>query len=191
MKDFDPTRVEIVDIDKVRPNGWNPKLKDTAEYHKVVESIQVNGFKLPIMVREVEDGYEICDGEQRWTAAKELGFEKVYIYNLGNIPEEEAQGITIWMEENVPMSDLLLAPLVVELNDLGMQMPYDEGEVDNYKSMLNFEFVEDDRPTLTVKCTPEQYENITGKIKERMNENSMTEEQALVDLVKKGIVRYE
>lgn len=191
MKDFDPTRVEIVDINKVRPNGWNPKLKDTAEYHKVVESLQVNGFKLPIMVREVDDGYEICDGEQRWTAAKELGFEKIYIYNLGNISEEEAQGITIWMEENVPMSDLLLAPLIVELNELNMQMPYDEDEVNDYKNMLSFDFVEDNRPSLTVKCTPGQYENITGTIKKYMGENNMTEEQALVDLVKKGTVRYE
>ena len=80
-KDFDPSRILKVPIDKVEPNDYNPKKKDTPEYKKVVESLRVNGLKQPIFVREVDgnDNYVIVDGEQRWTAAKELGYKDIYI----------------------------------------------------------------------------------------------------------------
>ena len=54
MKDFDPDNIKIVGIDEVKPNSWNPKLENTPEFQKIVESIQVNGFKSPIIVRETE-----------------------------------------------------------------------------------------------------------------------------------------
>ena len=95
MKDFDPTKILKVQIDKVEPNDYNPKEKDTPEYRNVVKSIQLNGLKQPIFVREVDgnDNFVIVDGEQRWTAANELGYKEIYIYNLGKISEEEANKI--------------------------------------------------------------------------------------------------
>jgi len=193
MRDFNPDNIQIVGIDEVRPNGWNPKLENTPEYQKIVESIQVNGFKSPIIVREVEgeDGYEICDGCQRWNAAKQLGFDKIYIYNLGKISESEAKSITIWMETQVKFDELQLAPLVAELNDLQMTMPYTEDEVQDYINMLHFDFEGDGKISLSVKCTPEQFD----KIKECLNvytyNNEVEEDKALVEMVKLGVKRYE
>lgn len=191
MRDFDPTNIQIVEIDKVRPNDWNPKLENTPEYQKIVESIEVNGFKQPIIVREVEDGYEICDGCQRWTAAKQLGFDKIYIYNLGDISEEEAKSITIWMEQQVPFSEMELAPIVAELSDLKIQTPYSEDEVEDFVNMLNFDFVEDGKETLSVKCTPEQFDNIKEAINVYVYNHEVEEDVALVEMVKLGVKRYE
>ena len=132
MKDFDPDNIKIVGIDEVKPNSWNPKLENTPEFQKIVESIQVNGFKSPIIVRETDEGYEICDGQQRWTAAKQLGFDKIYIYNLGKISEAEAKSVTLWMETQVKFNEIELAPLVAELNDLKIDIPYSEDEVQDY-----------------------------------------------------------
>ena len=191
MRDFDPTNIQIVEIDKVRPNDWNPKLENTPEYQKIVESIEVNGFKQPIIVREVEDGYEICDGCQRWTAAKQLGFDKIYIYNLGNIPEEEAKSITIWMEQQVPFDEMELAPIVAELSDLKIQTPYSEDEVEDFVNMLNFDFVGDGKETLSVKCTPEQFDKIKEAINVYVYNHEVEEDVALVEMVKLGAKRYE
>ena len=191
MKDFDPDNIKIVEIDKVKPNSWNPKLENTPEYQKIVESIEVNGFKQPIIVREIDDGYEICDGVQRWTAAKQLGFDKIYIYNLGNIPEEKAKSITIWMEQQVPFNEIELAPIVAELSDLKIQMPYSDDEVEDFVNMLNFDFVGDGKETLSIKCTPEQFDNIKEALNIYGHNHDLEEDVALVEMVKLGVKRYE
>lgn len=193
MKDFDPDNIQIVNIDEVRPNTWNPKLENTPEFQKIVESIEVNGFKSPIIVRQVEgeDGYEICDGCQRWTAAKQLGFEKIYIYNLGNISDEEAKSVTIWMEQQVKFNELQLAPLVVELSDLKIQVPYSDDEVQDFANMLSFDFIGDGKETLSVKCTPEQLDKIKEALNVYCHHNDVEEDVALVEMVKLGGKRYE
>ena len=193
MKDFDPDKIQIVPIDEVRPNSWNPKLENTPEFQKIVESIQVNGFKSPIIVREVEGqaGYEICDGQQRWTAAKQLGFDKIYIYNLGFVPEEEAKSVTVWMETQVKFNELELAPLVAELNDLKMDMPYTEEEVQDFVNMLHFDFVGDGKVSLSVKCTPEQFDHIKEMLNVYGYNHDTEEETSLVELVTAGKVKYE
>ena len=117
-KDFDPSKIIKVPIDKVEPNDYNPKEKNTKEYKNVVESIRRNGLKQPIFVREVDgnEKYVVVDGEQRLTAANELGYTEIYVYNLGKISEEEAKALTIWFEVQVPFSEVELAPIVVELH---------------------------------------------------------------------------
>ena len=191
MKDFDPENIRVVGIDEVRPNSWNPKLENTPEYQKIVESIQVNGFKSPIIVREVEEGYEICDGCQRWNAAKQLGFDKIYIYNLGKVSESEAKSITIWMETQVKFDELQLAPLVAELNDLQITMPYTEEEVQDFVNMLHFDFEGDGKINLSVKCTPEQFDKIKECLNVYIYNNEVEEDEALVEMVKQGVKRYE
>lgn len=193
MKDFDPDNIQIVGIDEVRPNTWNPKLPNTPEYQKVVESIQVNGFKSPIIVRQVEgeDGYEICDGQQRWTAAKQLGFDKIYIYNLGYIPEEEAKTVTVWMETQVKFNEIELAPLVAELSDLEMTIPYSEEEVQDFVNMLHFDFEGDGKINLSVKCTPEQYDHIREMLNVYIYNHEVEESTALVEMVNEGVKKYE
>ena len=193
MKDFNPDNIQIVNIDEVRPNTWNPKIENTPEYQKIVESIQVNGFKSPIIVRQVdgEEGYEICDGCQRWTAAKQLGFDKIYIYNLGFISEAESKSITIWMEQQVKFDEIKLAPLVAELNDLKMDMPYLEDEVQDFINMLHFDFEGDGKINLSVKCTPEQFDKIKECLNVYIYNNEVEEDKALVEMVKQGVKRYE
>ena len=191
MKDFDPDNIKIVGIDEVKPNSWNPKLGNTPEFQKIVESIQVNGFKSPIIVRETDEGYEICDGQQRWTAAKQLGFDKIYIYNLGKISEAEAKSVTLWMETQVKFNEIELAPLVAELNDLKIDIPYSEDEVQDYINMLHFDFEGDGKINLSVKCTPDQLDHIKQMLNVYVYNHEVEEAQALVEMVKSGGNRYE
>ena len=204
-KDFDPSKIIKVPIDKVEPNDYNPKEKNTKEYKNVVESIRRNGFKQPIFVREEEgnDNYVIVDGEQRWTAANELGYKDIYIYNLGNISEEEAKALTIWFEVQVPFSEVELAPIVVELNKLDIQLPYTDEEIVTFEKMTQFDFdaaynedvpqgadMDDDMKTLNIKMTPEQFKTVDGAIKYIVEHEEVSEGRALELLCANGLTGY-
>lgn len=122
----------IVDINEVAFNPWNPKVKRSKEYEKVYKSVETNGLSMPIVVREIDDDdfkYQVLDGEQRLTAALDLGFDKIWIVNLGKISDDEAKAKTIWMEMAVPFEQEALGKLLVELQDK-VELPYDIDEIE-------------------------------------------------------------
>lgn len=123
---------KFVPIEEIRMNDWNPKTKRSEEYYKVKQSIEVNGQVMPVVVRNAKSKdfkYEILDGEQRYTAMVDLGFDEVWIVNLGDVPDNEAKSTTIWMEQAVPFDDNLLGELLVELKG-SVELPYTEEEID-------------------------------------------------------------
>lgn len=138
--EYDVSKLAILPIDSIKPNSWNPKDKDTKEYTQVVRSLELHGFRQPILVREVGDSFEIVDGEQRHTAAKELGYTEVPVYNLGKISDTEAKAGTIWMEIAVPFNEIDLSHLVVELDELDIDLPYTEAQIQDFKNMSEFNF---------------------------------------------------
>lgn len=204
-KDFDPSKIIKVPIDKVEPNDYNPKEKNTKEYKNVVESIRRNGLKQPIFVREVDgnEKYVVVDGEQRLTAANELGYTEIYVYNLGKISEEEAKALTIWFEVQVPFSEVELAPIVVELNKLDITLPYTDEEIVTFEKMTQFDFdtayneggpqndeLDDEMKTLNIKMTPEQFETVDGAIKYIVEHEEVSEGRALELLCANGLTGY-
>lgn len=196
-KDFDPEKVARVSIDSVVPNGYNPKVKGSEEYRQVKHSLEVNGLIQPIFVRESDDNdkYIIVDGEQRYTAALELGYKEIYIYNLGNIPEEEAKALTIWFEVQVPFDEMQLAPLVVELVDNNIELPYNDDLVFAFRDLAEFnldEALEEHEKTyereddglveLAVRMTDGQYEAVEKAIHEVQEAHDISMGAALVYL---------
>ncbi len=198
-KDFNPENIKRVSIDLVHPNGYNPKAENTKEYYDVLESLKQNGLMSFIFVREVdgEDGYEIVDGEHRYLAAKELGYEEIYIYNLGKISIEEAKALTLWFEVQVPFDNVELAPIVVELSKLDIKLPYSEEQIDKFAELQKFDFDElgDDEPVeeeegfsnLALRLTQEQFMFIDGRIKEVMKDEGVSEGRALELIVADGV----
>lgn len=204
-KDFDPSKIIKVPIDKVEPNDYNPKEKNTKEYKNVVESIRRNGLKQPIFVREVDgnEKYVVVDGEQRLTAANELDYTEIYVYNLGKISEEEAKALTIWFEVQVPFSEVELAPIVVELNKLDITLPYTDEEIVTFEKMTQFDFdtayneegpqtdeLDDEMKTLNIKMTPEQFETVDGAMKYIMEQEDVSAGRALELLCANGLTGY-
>src|SRR3712207_6558117 len=67
-----------VDIDVLRPNKFQPRTHiDDERIEELARSIRGNGIIQPIVVRQVEQGYEIIAGERRWRAAQRAGLMKV------------------------------------------------------------------------------------------------------------------
>jgi hypothetical protein len=138
---FDTGQIKTVDIDQVRPNTWNPKDRETEEYKTIKRGIELKGLRQPIFVRQ-NDGYEIVDGEQRWSACTELGYKRILIYDLGEISKKEAQELTLWFEQKVPFNEIDLAHLLADMVKSGekLEIPFDEVALENYLKMAEFDF---------------------------------------------------
>ena len=188
--EYNKDKLVILPIDSIKANKWNPKNKDTKEYKQVVRSLELHGFRQPILVRESDDGkYEILDGEQRYTAAKELAYTDVPVYNLGKISDTEAKAATIWMEVQVPFNEIDLSHLVVELDSLDVALPYSEVEIEDFKNMAQFNFDDlgdgepqdglDDIKTFKVVLGAEAHKIVTKAIDKIKEDNDCGEARAL------------
>lgn len=93
----------------------------------------------------------------------------------------------------VPFETIALAHLVAELDNLGMELPYTEAEIAEFKAMaeFNFEQYSDERPeeeeqgfkTLTIKMTDEQYEIIRSGIDNVIEHNDNCSEARALELI--------
>lgn len=205
LANYDPKNIKKVKIDEVEVNDYNPKAKETKEYQNVVKSLRINGLQQPIMVRELNGKYIIVDGEQRYTAAKELGFEEIYIYNFGEISDEDAKATTIWMEVQVPFDQIDLAPIALELHEQGFELPFTDLQLDDFKHIAEFDFdsyvaednlpVKDDNSEKTyqikIKLSKEQLDEINEAIKAMVEGENIGEAHALELLVAMGYEKYQ
>lgn len=177
----------IVDINEVCFNPWNPKIKRSKEYEKVKESVKLNGLGMPIVVREIEDDnykYQVLDGEQRLTAALDLGYDKVWIVNLGQVSDEEAKSKTLWYEMAVPFDKEQLGNLLVDLVGK-VELPYADNEIEvitgislNAEDDEDFEDDFEEKSNFTkfsVSMIKEWTNNLKSKIKQIQNDFDCSE----------------
>lgn len=189
---FDPKKLLKVKIDQVTPNPWNPKQKNTKEYENVKKSVEQKGLRAPVVVRELEPGvFEIIDGEQRFTSAKELGYKELYVYNEGTMDEAEAKSLTIWYQQQVPFDQVELADLVVELHNLEIELPFTAVEIKDFEEMSSFDFdqyqkVEDDGSddtpdvkTVHIVMQADKYEIVMQALTSIKEENDCDDARAL------------
>jgi ParB family chromosome partitioning protein len=93
-----------VDTDLLRPNRFQPRTTlDEGRVEELARSIRANGIIQPIVVREVEGGYEIVAGERRWRASQRAGMLKVPVV-VRNIPEDRL--LAAALIENIQREDL-------------------------------------------------------------------------------------
>lgn len=92
-----PEGVLTASVDSIEPNDWNPNRQSDFMYQREMASIQKFGFIDPVTVRKHprrRGMLQIIDGEHRWRAGKELGFEAIPITNLGAISDSQAKALT-------------------------------------------------------------------------------------------------
>ena len=65
-------------IAAVRPNSYQPRTHfDDGSLDSLTDSVRELGVLQPILVREVDGGYELIAGERRWRAARRAGLATV------------------------------------------------------------------------------------------------------------------
>ncbi|WP_108663860.1 ParB/RepB/Spo0J family partition protein [Acuticoccus kandeliae] len=97
----DPRRLPI---ESLRPNPANPRRSFHDEpLDELTQSIKERGVMQPLLVRRVDDHYEIIAGERRWRAAQRAGLYEVPVI-VRNVSAGEALELAII--ENVQRTDL-------------------------------------------------------------------------------------
>lgn len=184
-------QIKRVPIDDVIPNTWNPKEKQSAKVKDIERSIKKHGFKQPVQTRNhpTQAGkHEIIDGEQRWTAMKNLGATEIYIYDNGDVDDADAKSETIWWQVQVPFEVVPLAKLVNELAAMKMEMPYNAKEIAEFKEMAEFKYNEGeggdgetnpDLKTFKVVLGTEAYDVLQEALTQIKEENDCNDSRAI------------
>ena len=93
-----------IPIDEIIPNRFQPRLNfDDQGLEELASSIKQHGIIQPLVLRRVEDKYEIIAGERRFKAAQLAGLSKVPAV-IANIDDNKSAEVAI--VENVQRRDL-------------------------------------------------------------------------------------
>lgn len=91
-------------IGQLRPGKYQPRTKmDEATIGELAESIRAQGVLQPILVRTLDDGFEIIAGERRWRAAQAAGLREVPVV-VRNVDDSAA--LAMALIENIQRENL-------------------------------------------------------------------------------------
>lgn len=100
----DNEEIKMVDVDKIKPNTYQPRKKfDTDSIKELADSINNYGVIQPLTVRPSGDNYELIAGERRLRASKFLGLNKVPVV-IKHLSDRETAEISL--VENLQRKDL-------------------------------------------------------------------------------------
>lgn len=73
-----PDTIKEIELDKIRPSKLNPRLEvNIARLSELAESIKEVGLLEPIIVRPVNDEFEVVVGERRYRASQQAGLKAI------------------------------------------------------------------------------------------------------------------
>ncbi len=101
---FGARTIQEIDIDSIKVNPFQPRTQiDEEGLEDLANSIRVHGVLQPLLVRKMEEGFELIAGERRWRAAKRAGLSTVPV--IVEEVEEESK-LEIALVENLQREDL-------------------------------------------------------------------------------------
>ena len=117
------SRLKDIPLQQIHPNPGQPRQRiDDEALASLADSIRERGVLQPVIVRPVEDGFELVAGERRWRAAQLAG--EATIPALVDNDLDEAGSLELALIENVVREDLTAIEqartMTVLLDDLRM-----------------------------------------------------------------------
>ena len=137
------TEQKLVLLIYIEKNTWNPNVQEEKTYKKLIQSIKENGFTCPILVREInENTYQIIDGEHRWRACIELGYEVMKCEIIKEVDEAMAKMLTIALNNIRGQDDILKRAEILKILNEGQLslLPWDEKELQNQLDLVKFDW---------------------------------------------------
>jgi len=113
---------EIVSMDALLPNTYNPNRMPRAQMALLKDCIIKYGFLFPIIVTwdKEEKKYRIIDGYHRYEILKTIGAKEVSIIDM-KIPYHDAVQLTVLMNRIKGLHQVeLMSDLVLNLENLGL-----------------------------------------------------------------------
>lgn len=104
QRDSEPKSTTKISIKDIVPNPHQPRLKfEENALKSLMESIKQHGLVQPIVVRKVDNKYELVAGERRWRACKMLKLSEIEAIVKDYSTEETSE---IALVENLQRQDL-------------------------------------------------------------------------------------
>jgi len=76
--DYEQKELQQIPIKKIRPNPFQPRKDfEPDKLAELMQSIKTYGLLQPVIVRMVQDGYELVAGERRLRACRQLGWTEI------------------------------------------------------------------------------------------------------------------
>ena len=93
-----------VPIEQIRRGKYQPRIHIRPEaLQELADSIRAQGLVQPVVLRPVDDGYELIAGERRWRAAQMAGLHEIPAV-IRDIPDQAAAAMALI--ENIQREDL-------------------------------------------------------------------------------------
>jgi ParB family transcriptional regulator, chromosome partitioning protein len=137
-----------VDIDRLSPNQFQPRASaDDTKLEELAQSITSHGVIQPIVVRKIDDRFQIIAGERRWRAAKRAGLMRVPVVVKDVAPGREQSVLEMALVENLQREDLnpidealayrrLADDFQLKQEDIASAVGKDRASVANYLRLL-------------------------------------------------------
>ncbi len=152
-----------LEVEKIRTNPLQPRGSfNQDKLTELADSIREKGIIQPIIVRKIDEGYEIIAGERRFVAAKKLGISLIPAILAENLSKEGSLELSII--ENIQREDLnpideakgykrLIMEFGLTQEDLSRKVGKNRATISNMLRLLNL---------------PEEIQNsiISGKLSE-------------------------
>jgi ParB family chromosome partitioning protein len=95
--------LDNIDISKIKPFRYSYRKNMNEDLHELCYSIKEKGLLHPIIVRMIDDGYEIVAGARRYSACKLLGWRKI----LSHVVElDDKDAFEVSLIENIHSKNL-------------------------------------------------------------------------------------
>ena len=176
------TKIEFIDINKIKPNATNPRTIRNEKFNKLCESIKKFPEMLNIRPIVVNEKNEILGGNMRYRASKIIGLKEIPIIKVKNFTEEQKREFII--KDNVSSGQWDYDMLgnewdSLKLGDWGIDVWQPEKDVD-LNVIDGFEMddlVEEKEVKPFIKITFENVKHLKNEINEiekiiERNENS-------------------
>ena len=135
----------FISVESIKRNPFQPRSDfDKGSLDELAASIKTHGVLQPILVREVDDGYQLIAGERRWLASRKVGLTEIpcRVMELDNRQVSEAA-----IEENLKRKDLNVLEKAQAFQDyvdrfgctieeLGKRLSMDRSTVSNMLRLL-------------------------------------------------------
>ncbi len=145
MEPEESKRLFYCGIEEIIPNRSQPrKYFDESKLLELADSVKEKGVLEPLIVRKVDQGYELIVGERRWRAAQKAGLKEVPVL----VKEaEEREVLELSLIENLQREDLnpveeaeafrrLMEEFGISQGDLGARLGKDRTTVANTLRLL-------------------------------------------------------
>lgn len=99
---IDSQQIRSLPVNRLQPGRYQTRARFPDD--GLSESIAQSGIVQPVIVRSVEDGFELIAGERRWRAAQALGLETIPALVRDDLDEVEVA--TLCLVENIQRENL-------------------------------------------------------------------------------------